>query len=196
MLEMVFSSQKVDHFNVLDQRVYSQRYFVNDTFWRQPDGPIILYLCGEAPCNGLMASRQFPVTLAQTFGAKIIAVEHRFFGTSLPFNDLTVESLKYLNSKQALADLANFIQYYQTEEINQPFNLPENNMNQWISLGGSYAGGLNGSLFYVASLRLTINLRYSRKHLTAQNESQRRRDSTEGSFNPDLGSPVSEAFEN
>jgi hypothetical protein len=47
--------------------------------------------------------------------------------------DLSVKNLKYLNSQQALADLANFRQY-----IHARFNLTET--NKWISFGGSYAG--------------------------------------------------------
>ena len=42
-------------------------------------------------------------------GALLVALEHRFYGKSQPTGDLTVESLQYLTSDQALADAARFV---------------------------------------------------------------------------------------
>jgi hypothetical protein len=39
----------------------------------------------------------------------MISIEHRYYGESQPFDDLSVESMKYLTSELALADLAYFI---------------------------------------------------------------------------------------
>ncbi|CAK4166032.1 unnamed protein product [Aphanomyces euteiches] len=46
--------------------------------------------------------------LAQKYKALVVSVEHRFYGQSQPRPDLTVESMKYLTSDQALQDLAKF----------------------------------------------------------------------------------------
>ena len=36
------------HFYPFDfQRTYKQRHFVNDKFWKTPDGPVFLYIGGE-----------------------------------------------------------------------------------------------------------------------------------------------------
>ena len=43
------------------------------------------------------------------YGALFVVLEHRFYGDSQPFEDWTLDSLKYLSSEQALADLAYFI---------------------------------------------------------------------------------------
>ena len=51
------------------------------------------------------------------------------------FSDMTTESLKYLSSEQALADLATF-----RIAMTSKFNLTEN--NRWIAFGGSYPGAL------------------------------------------------------
>ena len=42
-------------------------------------------------------------------GALLVALEHRFYGKSQPTGELTVESLRYLTSDQALADAARFV---------------------------------------------------------------------------------------
>ncbi len=49
---------------------------------------------------------------------------------------MSVKNLQYLNSEQALADLASFRQAMQSK-----FNLTS--ANKWISFGGSYPGALS-----------------------------------------------------
>jgi hypothetical protein len=51
-------------------------------------------------------------------------------------SDLSTSNLKYLSSKQALADLASFRQF-----IVSTMKLTES--NKWISFGGSYPGSLS-----------------------------------------------------
>jgi len=43
--------------------------------------------------------------------ALVVTLEHRYYGTSQPFDDLSLESLKYLNAYQAIDDLAYFIEF-------------------------------------------------------------------------------------
>jgi hypothetical protein len=121
-------------------------------FWTPGTGPILLNLCGEYTCPGVMPARLFPVQLAQEHGeflvvsllawsfcsgAIIITVEHRFFGKSQPTGDLSVASLRFHNSRQALNDWAYFLQWYQ-QQLNARFgtkgNLPV------FTVGGSYPG--------------------------------------------------------
>lgn len=51
------------------------------------------------------------------------------------FRDLSIDSLHYLSSEQALADLAYFI-----EAINLQYSFDET--VKWIAFGGSYPGSL------------------------------------------------------
>ncbi len=51
------------------------------------------------------------------------------------FRDLSTENLVYLNSEQALADLAYFI-----TKMKEKYNLTDN--SKWIAFGGSYPGSL------------------------------------------------------
>jgi len=69
----------------------------------------------------------------------VLALEHRFYGPSQPTGDLTVASLRYLSSSQALADAARFVTH-----VSEVFSLPPN--TKWVSFGGSYPGMMAGWL--------------------------------------------------
>jgi len=73
------------------------------------------------------------VKYAQTYGALLVALEHRFYGESIPLEDLSTKNLAYLSSEQALADAANFItQFRDANAPNSPI----------VTFGGSYPGNL------------------------------------------------------
>jgi pimeloyl-ACP methyl ester carboxylesterase len=98
-------------------------------------------------CPGIMPDRLFPLEMAQKYGALVVTLEHRFFGLSQPFaNDpagsLATQHLKYSNSKQAVADLAHFTNWFQQTQINGNYSLPADTFNTWVSVGGSYPGAL------------------------------------------------------
>ncbi|RVW51773.1 putative serine protease EDA2 [Vitis vinifera] len=104
-------NQTVDHFSPLDHSKFPQRYYEFTDYFRLPDGPIFLKICGEASCDGI--PNDYISVLAKKFGAAVVSLEHRYYGKSSPFRSLRTENLKYLSSKQALFDLAVFRQYYQ-----------------------------------------------------------------------------------
>ncbi|CAG06424.1 unnamed protein product, partial [Tetraodon nigroviridis] len=113
-----------------------QRFLVNEAFWRNPDGPVFLYIGGEGPIFEYDVLAGHHVDMAQQHSALLLALEHRFYGDSVNPDGLKTEHLAHLSSKQALADLAVFHQY-----ISGSFNLSHG--NTWISFGGSYAGALS-----------------------------------------------------
>ncbi|KAA0152405.1 hypothetical protein FNF29_03971 [Cafeteria roenbergensis] len=142
-----YDGQTLDHFNMQDARTYSQRFFVIDDFWKAPSGPVILHICGEYTCPGINPARLFPLEMAREHGALVVSVEHRFFGESQPFagdaaGPLATPHLAYANSRQALADLAQFTAWFQETRINAAHGLPADNFNTWIVVGGSYPGAL------------------------------------------------------
>lgn len=75
------------------------------------------------------------IDYAKRFGALCFQLEHRYYGKSHPFPDLSTKNLQYLSSQQALADLATFI-----SAMNDQFKLPSS--TKWIVFGGSYPGSL------------------------------------------------------
>ncbi|KAG2547913.1 hypothetical protein PVAP13_9KG139100 [Panicum virgatum] len=138
-LDERWMNQTLDHFNPTDHRQFKQRYYEFLDYYRAPNGPIFLKICGEASCNGI--SNDYLAVMAKKFGAAIVSPEHRYYGKSSPFDSLTTENLQFLSSKQALFDLAVFRQYYQ-ETLNAKYNRSGAD-SSWFVFGGSYAGALS-----------------------------------------------------
>lgn len=118
------------------RRMFIQRY-VKDTTYFKPEsmGPVIFYISGE---NTMTKSPVgFIQKLAEVSNGLIVALEHRFYGESIPDMDLSVENLKYLTVKQSNDDSHEFIQYIK-KDIEKSFNYTP----KFFHLGGSYAGAL------------------------------------------------------
>ncbi|XP_054735539.1 putative serine protease K12H4.7 [Anastrepha obliqua] len=130
-------AQKLDHFDKEHRNVtWKQRYFMNDKFYRNgSDAPIFLTIGGELPISSRWVATGAWIRFAEHFGALCFHLEHRFYGKSRPKSDLSFENLKFLSSKQALADVANFIQ-----SMNSKYQF--NTKQKWIAFGGSYPGAL------------------------------------------------------
>ncbi len=124
-------TQKLDHFNS-NERTFRQRYYIDSSLAASKDSPVLFYLCGEAVCterslNGAIRNH------ARELKAHLISLEHRYYGESHPFEQLTTANLRYLSTSQALADAAHFQQSIQK-------NLGLN--GKWVAIGGSYPGSL------------------------------------------------------
>ncbi|KAF7828935.1 putative serine protease EDA2 [Senna tora] len=132
-------NQTLDHFSPYDHRHFQQRYYEFLDYFRIPDGPIFMVICGEYSCNGI--SNDYISLLAKKFGAAVVSLEHRYYGKSSPFKSLSTENLRYLSSKQALFDLAVFRQYYQNS-LNVKLNRTKGE-NPWFVFGISYPGALS-----------------------------------------------------
>ena len=149
-----FFEQSVDHFDRQNLNKFQQRYFVNDTYF-VPDksgkgkkaysSPVFLCVGGEGPpldytvlidsvhCNDM-------VEIAEKHNALLLALEHRYYGLSMPpesNTDWSTSSLKFLSSEQAVADIAEFHAY-----ISKKYDLTS--ANRWITFGGSYPGMMSG----------------------------------------------------
>lgn len=134
--------QKLDHFNSQDKRTFKQRYAVYDLFAagvNNHTAPVIYYQCGEGNClmNAGSQSASVPGGVAadaKALHAIVVILEHRYYGDSQPFAEMTAENLKYLTYEQALEDFATFQMHAsQTLELK----------GKWIFVGGSYSGALS-----------------------------------------------------
>ncbi|KAM4771931.1 putative serine protease K12H4.7 [Rhinophrynus dorsalis] len=125
--------QRLDHFNGADTRVWQQRYFMNDSFVKT-GGPVFLMIGGEGPANPAWMTSGTWLTYAEKLGALCLMLEHRFYGKSHPTKDMSTDNLRYLSSRQALADLAHF-QTMMTQNL-------ELGSSKWVVFGGSYPGSL------------------------------------------------------
>lgn len=83
--------------------------------------------------------------ITKATGGLGVVLEHRYYGTSFPVPDLSIESLRFLTTDQAVADMAYFAQHVQFEGLEDQ-NLTAPNV-PYIAYGGSYAGA------FVAILR-------------------------------------------
>ncbi|XP_067364195.1 thymus-specific serine protease isoform X2 [Channa argus] len=133
VFEEQWFSQKLDHFNGADSRVWKQRYFINEAFYK-PGGPVFLMIGGEGPANQAWMEYGAWLTYAKKLGALCLMLEHRFYGKSHPTVDLSTDNLRFLSSRQALADLAHF-------RTVTAKNLGLTN-RKWVAFGGSYPGSL------------------------------------------------------
>uniref|UniRef100_A0A668A8S4 Serine protease 59, putative n=1 Tax=Myripristis murdjan TaxID=586833 RepID=A0A668A8S4_9TELE len=133
VFEEQWFTQKLDHFNGADSRVWKQRYFVNEAF-SKPGGPVFLMIGGEGPANAAWMQNGTWLSYAQKLGALCLMLEHRFYGKSHPTEDLSTDNLRFLSSRQALADLAHF-----RTVMADALALTK---RKWVAFGGSYPGSL------------------------------------------------------
>lgn len=74
--------------------------------------------------------------MAQNYSALLVALEHRFYGESIPNNNVETENLKHLTVEQALADLNSFTTWFKSSYSGLKSTTP------WFVFGGSYPGAL------------------------------------------------------
>lgn len=124
---------------------FNNRYWFDASHYK-PGGPVILFVAGEAS-----GDYRFPLLekgilyqLASAHGGIGVILEHRYYGTSFPFEDISVEDARFLSTEQSLADAAYF-----ARNVVFP-GLENENLNSssapWIVYGVSYSGGQSAFL--------------------------------------------------
>ncbi|XP_058985392.1 putative serine protease K12H4.7 [Musca domestica] len=103
-------TQKLDHFDEAEERTWQMRYMFNDEYFEE-GGPMIFYLGGEWEIKPGSISSGILVDIAKEHKGMLFYTEHRFYGQSKPTANILPDNLKYLHVKQALADLAHFIEH-------------------------------------------------------------------------------------
>ena len=134
--------QLIDHDNE-SQGSFDQRYYNSFKFdlYNQSGGltktkNIILDIAGESDSFGASGTGTDTISLiAKDLSARVLTLEHRFFGQSHPVSDTTTTSLELLTVHQVLEDLAYFRNQYMENNKDQ---IDEN--AKWLITGGSYSG--------------------------------------------------------
>ncbi|KAG6330296.1 hypothetical protein ID866_8793 [Astraeus odoratus] len=141
-LDTVYTfNQLKDHTNP-GLGTFTQRYWMNWQYY-QPGGPIILMTAGEDNAEnytGYLTNQTVNGLIAQQQNGATIVIEHRFFGFSNPYPDLSSQSLALLTIQQAIDDFVFFAQ-----QATLPMPGGDNvkpDTTPWILIGGSYAGAL------------------------------------------------------
>ncbi|XP_072161154.1 putative serine protease F56F10.1 isoform X1 [Bemisia tabaci] len=131
--------QKLDHFTPSNTEVFSQRYAMNKAYYGN-NSLAFLLISGDMAMIEHFIGYSFMGDEARKWRAATFMLEHRFYGKTIPKGNLEMDSLKYLSSEQALADVANFITQM---NIQHGFENPK-----WIVFGWSYAGSLAAWMRY------------------------------------------------
>ncbi|EIW61562.1 peptidase S28 [Trametes versicolor FP-101664 SS1] len=133
--------QLIDHTNP-SLGTFKQRFWTTAE-WFEKGGPVVLFTPGEAnaqPYSGYLTNRTINGQIAQELGGVTIVLEHRYYGLSNPFPDLSVKSLKFHTIQQAIDDLEYFAKTVDLPmaggDALKPGQAP------WILIGGSYSGAL------------------------------------------------------
>lgn len=122
--------QKTHHNNAKDKQKFGQRYW---HLKNQPEtAPVLLFVCGEGACGDYVI-RGILANHAASLGANMVALEHRYYGESQPYADLSTAHLKHLTVDYALKDVIRF-QAYAKRYLGLK--------GKWIAVGGSYPGSL------------------------------------------------------
>ncbi|KAH8927475.1 hypothetical protein BT69DRAFT_1237902 [Atractiella rhizophila] len=136
--QRVSHDPKSEYFNV----TFKQRYWLDDTFY-EPGGPIILLDGGETSGEDRIPflDRGILYRLSKELHGLGIVFEHRYYGESFPFPNISTDSLRFLDTLTSIHDNAYFaktvclpsrrFRKIDSDPVTHP----------WIIYGGSYAGG-------------------------------------------------------
>ena len=138
-----YDDQLVDHHDTRRHKTFTQRYYQKGDYFGGAGSPIFFILGGEDPLENLLYPFVYD-RLAQQFHAHTFALEHRFFGTSVPVENATHAELHpLLTPDQTLRDAARFIQH-QRRALGCSLHRASPHYCPAITVGGSYPGFLSG----------------------------------------------------
>lgn len=125
--------QRIDHAGS-SSLTFSQRYWVNSEFASQsPEAPILFHICGEGNAEDGYFLNDNALAWAKALGAHVVYLEHRYYGQSLPYADLSNPHLQALTLENVLEDFADF---------QKSISAAKGWKGKWIAVGGSYSGTL------------------------------------------------------
>ena len=126
--------QVIDHSSTSpNPETFDQFYFEENDYFDKSNGIIILKIGAETSELEPSGKSDFIRDLAERYNGKVITIQHRFFGSSQPFKNTSIDVLKYLTVEQAVDDYAYFHDNYDSELKSIP----------WLIIGGSYPGLLS-----------------------------------------------------
>ncbi|MCJ1312185.1 hypothetical protein MMC25_005859 [Agyrium rufum] len=134
--------QYIDHDNP-KLGTFSQSYWWNDQYYAGPGSPVVIFTPGEvaaAQYTGYLTNRTLTGQFAKAIGGAVVLVEHRYWGSSSPYDTLTTKNMQYLTLKNSIADFVNFANNIQFPF--DPTNSSQAHSAPWVFSGGSYSGAL------------------------------------------------------
>ncbi|KAH9841596.1 peptidase S28 [Rhodofomes roseus] len=134
-----YFTQPLDHFSN-GSHTFGQRYWINTRHYQpSEDAPVIVLDGGETSGENRIPFLDTGIVeiLAKATGGVGVVLEHRYYGRSVPVENFTTDSLRWLNNEQSAADSAHFMANVKFPGIDEDLTAPN---HPWIYYGGSYAG--------------------------------------------------------
>lgn len=133
-----YFQQKVDQFSFVNTDTFLQKYLISDEFWKPGVGPVFFYPGNEGKIELFSDHTGFMWEIAPEFNAMVIFAEHRYYGDSMPYGNVSFANsttLGYLTAEQAMVDFAVLL-----ESLKQ--SIEGFDQVPIIAFGGSYGGML------------------------------------------------------
>ncbi|EIN12709.1 peptidase S28 [Punctularia strigosozonata HHB-11173 SS5] len=138
--EAYWFEQPLDHFAREDTQTWRQRYWINTRHYKpNSSAPVIVLDGGETSGANRLPFLDTGIVeiLAKATGGVGVVLEHRYYGRSIPVDNLSTDALRFLDNAQSAADSARFMSHVKFEGIEEDLTAPH---APWIYYGGSYAG--------------------------------------------------------
>ncbi|PAV21369.1 peptidase S28 [Pyrrhoderma noxium] len=138
-----YFEQLIDHNNP-SLGTFKQRFWHTAQYY-ETGGPIVLLTPGEDNAElytFFLTNETFNGQIAQQQNGATIVLEHRYYGLSNPFNNLSTASLEFHTIQQAIDDLAYFANNVKLPQPDGGDVTPDK--APWVLVGGSYSGALTG----------------------------------------------------
>lgn len=141
-IKSAFFDQLIDHKNP-GLGTFKQKFWWNAEFYGGPGSPIVLNAPGEGPAGdstGYTTNLTLEGVFGQTNKGAVILLEHRYWGESSPYENLTTTNLQYLTLDNAIQDLIYFANNVELEFADKNATHPSE--APWVLSGCSYPGAL------------------------------------------------------
>jgi len=135
--------QYIDHSNP-SLGTFSQSYSWSSQYCTKAGCPVVLFTPGEVNASGYggyLTNATLTGQFAKAIGGAVILIEHRYWGESSPYADLSTKNMQYLTLNNSIHDLTHF-----ARTVKLPFDKNgSSNADKapWVLAGGSYSGALS-----------------------------------------------------
>lgn len=90
---------------------------------------------GQTEIHESVLWNSYPVDIARSLNGYVFVLEHRYYGGSIPVDDLSLGNLQWLNIEQSLADISIFVDFVRHQIV-------QNSRSKIVLIGGRYGGTL------------------------------------------------------
>lgn len=143
--------QLLDHSDP-SKGTFKQLYYYNFEYYAGPGSPIILNSPGEnnaTAYTGYVTNYTLAGLMAKEVGGAVVLLEHRYWGYSSPYQNLTTDNLQYLTLDNAIKDLTYFAHNVNFTHFDKA-GTSRADKAPWVLTGCSYSGALSAWVHAVA----------------------------------------------